>query len=82
MTDWYRTKDSYSHAASCFELKRATLTWCRLEAFYPPQALQNLYGKIDRVDFRSVVQPACGQTPHPQLLLPLTCKVHTRLHAL
>ncbi len=24
----------------------------RLEAFYPPQALQNVFNKIDRVDFK------------------------------
>ncbi len=25
----------------------------RLEAFYQPQALQNVFAKLDRVDFRS-----------------------------
>lgn len=24
----------------------------RLEAFYPPQVLQNVFAKLDRVDFR------------------------------
>ena len=27
---------------------------CRLEAFYPPQALQSVIAKLDRVDFKSL----------------------------
>lgn len=30
-----------------------------LSAFYPPQVLQNVFNKLDRVDFRCVLQPLC-----------------------
>jgi hypothetical protein len=51
------TNTGQLYEASCMntELRGLNSFWVqinRLEAFYPPQNLQNVFNKIDRVDFR------------------------------